>query len=292
MAVQPEAHFDPSSWSVRLAGLRTRVLTALVFGPCFVVLAWRGEHYFVLLVNLLAVAGSFEYSRMMRRRGAATDAAVGYLAAIALPWSMYRHVEGAVGLTLGVLFCVLVARALARGQVEGIRETMATTWFGIFHVSWLGAHLVLLRELPAAFAFEYDIGFAFVLLAFVLVWVSDTGAYLVGTLWGRHRLSPQISPGKSLEGAVAALVLTAVAGAAMAATLLRDVMSPLTGAWLGLAGSAVGQAGDLLVSVLKRQANVKDASNMVPGHGGVLDRFDSVLLTAPLLYYALRFFVL
>jgi phosphatidate cytidylyltransferase len=268
------------------------VLTASVFGPCFVVLAWRGEHYFVLMVNLLTVVGSFEYSRMLRQRGAAPDAAVGYLAAIALPWSMYRHVDGATGLTLGVLLAVLVARALARGQVQGTLAAMAATWFGIFHVSWLGAHLVLLRELPAVFALEYDSGFAFVLLAFVLVWVSDTGAYLVGTLFGRHRLAPQISPGKSLEGAVAALVLTAAAGAGLAATLLRDVMSPLTGAWLGVAGSTVGQLGDLLVSLLKRDAKMKDASNIIPGHGGVLDRFDSVLLTAPLLYYALRFFIL
>ncbi len=105
-------------------------------------------------------------------------------------------------------------------------------------------------------------------------------------------MAPRISPGKSIEGAVAALLLTSIAGAVFAATLMKAVFSPWTGAWLGLFGSAIGQLGDLLESALKRDANVKDASDILPGHGGVLDRFDSVLLTAPLLYYALRFFVL
>ncbi len=292
LAVRPETNADRPAWTLRLAGLRTRVLTALVLVPCFLILAWRGEIYFVLLVNLLTLAGSFEYTRMQQQRGASPDAAMGSLAALALPWSMYVDVEGATALTLGVLFFAMVARALPRAATRRATASIAATWLGIFYVSWLGSHLVRLRELPSVYAFEYDAGFVFVFLAFVIVWVSDTGAYFVGSLFGRHRLAPAISPRKSLEGAVAALVFTSIAGALCAATLLRDVITPWTGALLGFAGSLVGQLGDLLASLLKREANVKDASNILPGHGGVLDRFDSVLLTAPLLYYALRFFVL
>lgn len=292
MAVQPDTHTEVATSSVRLAGLRARVLTAVIFAPCFVLLAWRGEHYFVLMVNLLALVGSLEYARMLRQRGIEVDVAVTALAALGLPWAVYLDVTSATAFVVAILFLALAARALSRMQVRGAIAALASTWFGIFYVSWLGAHLVLLRELPALFAFPYEAGFAFVLIAFVFVWVSDTGAYLVGSLFGRHRLAPRISPSKSIEGALAALILTGVAGAVLAMTLLREVMSPFTGACLGIAGSAVGQVGDLLASLLKRDAAVKDASNVLPGHGGVLDRFDSVLLTAPLLYYALRFFIL
>lgn len=292
MAVQPETHGQAAAWTVRLADLRTRVLTAVIFAPCFVVLAWRGEQYFVLMVNLLVVVGSLEYVHMLRRRGIDADRAVTVLGALGLPWAVYLDVTNATALVLAVLFVALVARALSHTPVRGAIAALASTWFGIFYVAWLGSHLVLLRELPALFAFPYEAGFAFVLLAFVFVWVSDTGAYLVGSLFGRHRLAPRISPGKSVEGAFAALILTGMAGAVLAATLLHEMMSPFVGACLGIAGSAAGQVGDLLASLLKRDAEVKDASSVLPGHGGVLDRFDSVLLTAPLLYYALRFFIL
>lgn len=276
----------------RLADLRARVLAALVFVPCSLIVAWRGEFYFVLLVNLLLVLGTSELLSMQRAKGQAPDRVVCHAAALLLPWSMYVRGGGLVEVSLAALFVLLVFRTIRRGQVENALGDMAATMFTVLYVSWLGGHLVRLRELPTLFAREPQDGFYFVFLAFVFTWISDTGAYFFGSLFGRHRLAPRISPAKSLEGSLAALLLTAAAGGAVALLLPRLALEPLQGAALGLLASGVGQLGDLLESLVKRDAAVKDASQVIPGHGGVLDRFDSVLLVAPLLYYALRFFVL
>jgi phosphatidate cytidylyltransferase len=285
----PETRPTPTR---RLAGLGTRVLAGALFGPCFVLIAWRGESYFVLLVNLLLVTAAWEYHRILSAKGSAPDLVVGVAAALLLPWSMYIDAGAYSGAFLTVLFLAVPARALAHGEARNAATRMGLTAFGILYVAWLGSHLVLLRELPLLYARDYGDGFRFVLVLFLFMWLSDTGAYLVGSLWGRRRLAPRISPGKSVEGSVAALLLTALAGVVASWTFMRNDWNPIHGAAIGVLASAVGQMGNLLESLLKRDAAVKDASLVIPGHGGVLDRFDSALLAAPLLYYALRLFVL
>jgi phosphatidate cytidylyltransferase len=148
------------------------------------------------------------------------------------------------------------------------------------YVSLLLGHLVLIRDLDLM----GTIPAAGVLLPFVLTWACDTGAYLVGRTWGRRRPWPQVSPRKSLEGAVGGLLSTVVV-----AWLSRLVFAPFldgtTAIVLGLATGVVCQAGDLVESMLKRWAGVKDASRLIPGHGGILDRFDSLIMSAPFCYY-------
>jgi phosphatidate cytidylyltransferase len=151
---------------------------------------------------------------------------------------------------------------------------------------------VALRELPVQVGRPYIQGAVFVAFVFATTWVADTSAYLVGSLWGRHKLAPRISPGKSIEGACGGVAFAVGAGALFAHLYLRDAVTPWTGALLGGAAAVAGLFGDLAESLLKRDAHVKDASGAIPGHGGMLDRFDSVLFSAPLLYYVLRFVVL
>jgi phosphatidate cytidylyltransferase len=291
LVAQPEVSFRPSLAS-RLVGLRHRVLAALVFVPCSLIVAWRGEHYFVLLVNLFLVLATSELLFIQRAKSLSADREVCTAAALVLPWAMYARGGVLAEPALAFLFVLLVFRALRRGRVENALPDLAASVFAILYVSWLGSHLVRLRELPVLFARDPQDGFHFVLLALLFTWISDTGAYFFGSLLGRHRLSPRISPAKSLEGSLAALALTAAAGSVASLLFLGDILDAWQGAALGMLASAVGQLGDLLESLLKRDAAVKDASHVIPGHGGVLDRFDSVLLVAPLLYYALRFFVL
>jgi phosphatidate cytidylyltransferase len=289
LAAPPDA---ASPARARLAGLRARALSALVFVPCALVVSWRGGVYFTLFVGLLLVLGTRELLRMQRARKLDPDGPVALGAALLLPWTMREPATGAAEASLALCFLLAVGRGLWRGRVENAVASLGATVFAVVYVGWLGSHLVRLRELPRLFAFDESQGFLFVLLAFAFTWISDTGGYFFGILFGRHRLAPRLSPGKSVEGALAAVLLTAAAGYLGAVTLLAAHLQPWEGALLGALASAAGQVGDLLESLVKRDAGFKDASRLIPGHGGILDRFDSVLFAAPLLYYALRFVVL
>jgi len=154
----------------------------------------------------------------------------------------------------------------------------------------LSAHQVLLRELPWRAGTAYQEGGAYLLLAFFLPWSCDTAAYVIGRRFGRVRPWTTISPRKSLEGAIAGF-LAAVAAAFVARAWFAPFLSAQDALVLGVLVGFLAQVGDLVESLLKRDTQVGDSSDLIPGHGGVLDRFDSVLFAAPVVYYYLRFVV-
>lgn len=285
----PPATAGPPPRSRRWTGLGHRLAAAAVFVPCFGVIAWRGEFYFVVLVNLIALMGTHEFLQLLRAKGLRPAAPPAYAAAVVLPWLAFLQggAWGNAGLALFVL--AILALELRRPPGEALAH-MAGALFELLYVAWLGSHLVLLRELPRAVDRPYELGFHAVLLVFLVTWMCDTGAYVVGSVAGRHKLAPRISPGKSVEGALGGLLFAIAAGVAASRTFARaDLPGPGAGAVLGALAAVSGQVGDLAESLLKRDAHVKDASGAIPGHGGALDRFDSVLFAAPLLYYVLRF---
>jgi phosphatidate cytidylyltransferase len=271
-------------------GLRARVIAALIFLPCFGIIAWRGEFYFVILVNYVALAGAFEFQRLLEAKGIRGQKSTALAGGILFPWLAYLHggAYAPIGLTLLVLASMTME--LWRPVGDSLLRSAASL-LGVLYVAWLASHLVLLRELPRLAGQPYSTGFEFVILVFMLTWMADTGAYLVGSVAGRHKLAPTISPGKSIEGACGGLAFAVAAGIVAARTFMRGELSPVMGAALGAVAAVVGLLGDLVESQLKRDAQVKDASDAIPGHGGALDRFDSVLFVAPLIYYILRLFV-
>ena len=131
---------------------------------------------------------------------------------------------------------------------------------------------------------------SFVFLAFVVTWACDTGAYIVGSGLGKRPLLPRVSAKKTVEGAVGGMVF-AIAGAVVARYTFAGYLDLSQSVILGVAAGVLGQIGDLFESLIKRDADVKDTSGLIPGHGGVLDRFDGLLFTGPLLYYYLKFVV-
>jgi phosphatidate cytidylyltransferase len=167
---------------------------------------------------------------------------------------------------------------------------VSTTVFGIVYVAYLASHLILLRELPLQIGGEYRLGASFVFLVFTVTWAADTGAYAVGSLFGRHPLLPRVSEKKTWEGAGGGVAFGALAGWAASRTF-AGYLAPWQGLALGALAAVVGLLGDLFESLLKRDAELKDTSRVIPGHGGVLDRFDSLLFTAPLIYYLLKFVI-
>ena len=179
------------------------------------------------------------------------------------------------------LFTVIMAHLVSsRHTIAGVSASI----FGVIYAAYLPAYFVALHTV-------YRNGPALVTILLVTIAVSDTGAYAFGRWFGRHKLAPQISPNKTVEGSVAAVVCAGIAGAALAC--LKHILQwdsfpewPLAAFVLAaVLLSVIGQVGDLTESLLKRDAGVKDSGNLFPGHGGVLDRCDAFLFGGPVLYY-------
>lgn len=272
----------------RLQAIGRRLLASAIFLPCLVVIARRGGWWYLALVDIMILVGLWEFYRMMEAKGLRPYKAMGILGGLALSWYVYFQQGIYANVLLAAIFIGIVALELARREKGLAVYHVSVTVFGVFYVAWLGSHLILLRELPHLRGLDYSMGFSFVMVTFVLTWSYDTGAYFVGSLFGRHRIFPDISPGKTLEGVLGG-VAAAIAGGFVARALVAPYLSPLAAAALAVLASVLGQLGDLCESMIKRDARIKDAGRTIPGHGGVLDRFDSLLFTAPLLYYVFKY---
>ncbi len=270
-----------SGWSLAL-----RVVSGVVFVPLLVLLALVGGLPFWTFVALEVATGTLEFYRMMRSRGLRPYRRLGIGAGLVLLWVCFRpHTPHVSLLVTGTLLLVL-ALELRRPEATRRVEDIAVTCFGVLYVGWLSAHLVLLRELPWRAGTPYADGARYVLLAFWLTWCCDTGAYTIGRLFGRNRPFARISPRKSLEGSLGGFVAAILAGLVARAWFapfltLRDAL--VLGAVVGL----FAQVGDLVESLLKRDASHGDSSELIPGHGGILDRFDSLYFGAPAVFYYL-----
>jgi phosphatidate cytidylyltransferase len=255
--------------------------------------------FFVALATVLILIGMVEFYAMARTRGLAPYSFIGTSCALAIcvlawigrPLSMLYSLAACT-----IIVCTIAMTRNARDAIVNISVTV----FGIIYVGWMCSHIISLRMLPldghgAAVNFG---GAGYVIMALMLLWAGDSGAFFVGTAWGKRKLIPTVSPNKSVEGALGGLVL-----ALITSMLLRDIglllgnldiaLFPDYGvaAYLLIAVgiTVAGQIGDLCESYLKRDAGLKDTGNLLPGHGGFLDRFDSLAFAAPLLYFFLKF---
>jgi phosphatidate cytidylyltransferase len=269
--------------------LAPRLLTAFVGGPVIIICSLVGGIPFLLAMNLIIGAGLFEFYRMMEVKGIRPFKTVGIAAGLVVSW--YVYFQGGVfsGLFITLMLITIMGMELLRRDGELAVFHISTTILGVFYVAWLGSHIILLRQLGEGVE-GTDLGGFFVLLAFVLTWGADTGAYFVGNAIGKTKLLPRVSPGKSVEGAVGGVVV-AIMIAFIARATIVPLLTVVDALVLGLTAPVMAVLGDLVESLMKRDVKIKDTSHALPGHGGMLDRFDSVLFVAPLVYYYLRFLV-
>jgi phosphatidate cytidylyltransferase len=251
-------------------------LVAVLFGALLL-----DPRAFVVALFALVVATLVELLRVLQRRRIRVAAPVVYAVAAILVLGSWR--AGTPALSFGILVALLAGFAwylLDRARSD-VTRGLAVSVFACVYVPFAAAHLVLVvRETPAYVGAIF--GYA------VLVSGYDTIAYAVGASMGRRRLAPQVSPAKSVEGAVGASVATLALGG-----LLLPLWSPWTvasGLTMAVLTCVVAPIGDLAESMLKRDLTVKDIGFLLPGHGGFLDRIDALLLTAPVLYYVLALF--
>jgi phosphatidate cytidylyltransferase len=260
--------------------LAQRVLSALVGIPVLVALvAWGPVWLFAALVLLLTVGAQFELYRMFAGAGVEADRTAGLAlgALVVLAFAATRPIVLPLALSLAVI--VVLALGLRRDAgTERAWAGLTLTLLGVCYCAWLLGHAIWLRAMPG--------GRALTLFALGVTWCGESAAYFVGRRFGRRPLAPRVSPSKTVEGGVAQLI--ASGGAAVAAAPFVSLSFPEAAA-AGVLLGAVGQIGDLSESFLKRSAGAKDAGCLIPGHGGLLDRLDSLLFNVPALYYWLYF---
>jgi len=274
----------------RDASFPLRIASAVVFLPLLVLAARVGGLVWLAFTLLVVGLALREFYLMMESKGLAPHWKSGTFAVLLLPIGAYlrfhtgRTAEWNLGGLLTVLIGAILLAELRRGAGKQAVANIAATLLGVFYIGWLGSHIGLLRELPPAWNLPYALGASFALLPFFLAWSCDTAAYAVGLAFGRTKLMPDVSPQKSVEGGVAGLV-GAVAAAFVARAWFAPYLTAVDAIVLGTLVGVLGQLGDLVESLLKRDAATKDTSRLIPGHGGVLDRFDSVLFAAPVVAY-------
>jgi phosphatidate cytidylyltransferase len=201
-----------------------------------------------------------------------------------LPLATYwKGVLGLSTATVAVIFVALTIHLLLYAQQKAILQSLGAMVFAQLYIPFLLSHVLLLFQVPS--------GRRWIFFLFFVIFAGDTGAYYAGQRWGRHKLWPAVSPGKTVEGALGGL-LSSLATSLLVGKLLLSLgesgVSFLLS--LGLVIASVGQMGDLMESMIKRVSKVKDASSILPGHGGLLDRLDSLIFAFPLTYYGVVFF--
>lgn len=274
-----------------------RVLVAAIGIPVALAAVYAGGLWLAALVVVAAVLGAVEFFRMAAAKpgrplvglGIALSAAFVGVAAAAPETG--PSTAFAATLLLGVL-AVLTAVIWTHGVEGQPMLAVATTLTGALYTGALLSYGIYLRHLPGVVSAWH--GTALVMAPLVLTWVSDTFAYFVGRAWGTRKLIPRVSPGKTVQGAmgaVAGTVLVAIAYGYVLAGFPHYAIGPVQAAGFGLLISVTAQVGDLAESLFKRDAGVKNSGALLPGHGGVLDRVDSLLFTLPVAYLFFSFVV-
>ncbi len=257
-----------------------RLLSALILIPLFIlIVVYGGEAGFALLMMGVAGLGLWEFIRLVDPFPRAPGM-LSLLGGIGLVGAAYGG--GLEWFGLGVTLLVLLQLCLAvieGGEMQANLRQAGLRVLGMLYVACPLGVAVALRGAPR--------GGEYILLACGIVWVGDTGAFYAGSVLGRHRLAPRVSPNKSVEGAVAGLVAS-MGAAWVLGKVLGIPLGPLASLLLGGLIGAVGQVGDLTESFIKRSLHVKDTGRLIPGHGGILDRIDSVLFAMPILYLGVR----
>jgi len=301
-----EAVRKPSRPNSDLPG---RLVTAAVLVPvaCFVVI--EGGLWLLGAIMTLVLLGQREFYRLIEDKGAHPLVGFGLLSAMALCVVQYLGTDYQANLLMTATLLVVLVAQLGKAAITEALASISGTFFGVFYVGWLLSHAISLRDFYDAVVFRYgkataasigispDCGiFLMFFTLFVVIW-CDAAAYFGGRAYGKRKLAPAISPGKSIEGAVSGVI-----GGILGAIVCKggfDLFWPGQSAalsWyavgvLTLLLSAAGIVGDLIESLLKRDAEVKDTGHLLPGTGGVLDRIDSFLLAIPVMYYAMLFYI-
>jgi len=262
--------------------LKYRVITGAVGVPLVILAIWFGDPWpwFTLLIAAAALAGTYEFYRMANFDRREPLIYLGLLWVLALVLSPHYRSPDVLPIVITATTLISLIWLLCRPSKEGAFRNWAWTIAGALYVGWMLSYWLSLRGL--------EDGRNWVYLAMLTTFANDTGAFFIGRARGKHKLAPAISASKTWEGAIGGL-LSGIAAAVVIATVL-NLIAPFTFRYwqiilLGFLVGLFAQLGDLVESLLKRNMGVKESGNLLPGHGGILDRFDSLIFVGVVVYY-------
>ncbi|HBR58131.1 MAG TPA: phosphatidate cytidylyltransferase [Blastocatellia bacterium] len=278
--------------------MKSRIITAIValpilFGSIILPLYVAEAIWFFAAIAIAAIAaGLFEFYALTKKMELKADASIGFLGAsgflAAFVFDAPSKAPDLLFITIFVfLGAILISQAFRfRQDFTKLLAGASVTFLGVMYVVFLGGFLI---SIATGFTGSTGLSSKLLLFFFIVVFASDIGAYFTGRAFGKHKLAPSISPGKTWEGTIGGVAF-ACGFAALSTYIFFPELKIAVSIPLGGIMAIVGGLGDLAESAMKRGAKTKDAANILPGHGGILDRLDSLLLNAPLLYYFARFY--
>jgi phosphatidate cytidylyltransferase len=265
-----------------------RVLISIIGIPVILAACYFGSAFFFTFVLAIALISYYEYSMLVKAKGANTNTWLGSLSIIFLLINQVNYVFDTYSF-LVILVLLLSVIELFRNK-GSIIFNIGSTLFGVFYIGLFAGSLLSIREFFPSIGDFYTRGGYLIISIFIGIWVCDSAAFFGGTALGKHKLFPRVSPNKSWEGSVFGF-LFAVISLVLLKPVILNFLTWTNVIVLGIIIGTVGQVGDLIESLIKRDAGVKDSSNLIPGHGGIFDRFDSLLFTSPVIFLYLKYFL-
>ncbi len=292
--MSPADRVERTGFRERFSSLLPRALVALVFVPILIWAGLRASWQIWIIINASFALATIEWHKLVSAKARRIRPSLFGAAVLLVLNTGFCPDPTALPLALALSVMAIAIDRTLRPPVEGMAADMGVALAGVLYLGVLGSFLPRLLMIPGGMRATTEgipIGAACFFMLFLMTWCTDTAAYFSGLLFGKRPLLPAVSPKKTVEG-LAGGVAGAALGGWIASATFAPFLDPWHGLGLGAALAVIGQLGDLVESSLKRDAGVKDASNILPGHGGILDRLDSLLFTAPCAYAFLHLVVL
>jgi len=263
-----------------------RILVSVAAIPLIIAASYVGSFYFLLLILAIALISFYEFNSIVKNKGMSANIFFGFAGITFLVINQRHHFFDFYSFFL--LFIILLTGVeLFRNKGSAIYNISATL-LGTLYLGLLASALISIREFYPQVGELYLHGGYLIISIMAAIWICDSAAFYGGMRFGKHKLFPRVSPNKSWEGAIFGFIF-AVITVILAKTLFLDFISFETAFAIGFIVGTIGQIGDLVESLFKRDAGMKDSSKLIPGHGGIFDRFDSLLYTAPVILLYLRY---
>ncbi len=268
---------------------KTRALVAFIFGPLILLSIWFGNLFFLAIIAIIVVLGMKEFYAIADHKEAHPQKVLGIVLGAVVLGLFFLGEINFLGVFFIYSFLLITTIELFRNQPNSVLN-IGATFMGVFYVAVPIGSLVLIRETLWVQA-SYLASGKLIIFFFLSIWFCDSMAYIGGSKIGKHKLFPRVSPNKTVEGTLTGF-LTAILTAYLCHLTFLDEFNLVDLLVIGALCGSFGQLSDLVESLFKRDAGIKDSSNLIPGHGGILDRFDSEILAAPAVFLYLKIFVI
>jgi len=260
--------------------LAKRILTVMVVLPLFLFFTLKGGMYLFIFSIFVSIVGLYEFYEALKKCNKKPINWLGYLMVVILLFSIYYKIDSAIYLSIFFIGTITLLMMNIFSEKDRIIDSALT----ILGVVYIGVGFSYLLELSR---FDNKL---IIFIPFIISWGTDTFAYFTGRFFGKKKLYPRVSPKKTMEGAIGGIIGSVIINYIFVYLYIKDILAIII--IISLFGSMLSQLGDLLASKIKRTCGIKDFGKLLPGHGGILDRFDSSIVTIPFVYYVIHVFLM